>query len=66
MVTWWRVFQPHADAVDRAIEREHQAVISSDQPWPPGRKPDRPLATSLTPSTLERLALRRSGARRRD
>jgi hypothetical protein len=40
MATWWRDFQAHADAVDRAIEREHQAAISSGHPWPPERKPE--------------------------
>jgi len=27
MSTWWREFQAHADAADRAIEPEHQAAI---------------------------------------
>ena len=36
--TWWREFQAHADALDRAIEREHQAAVSDGQPWPPERK----------------------------
>ena len=40
MANCWRDFQAHADAVDRAIEREHQAAISSGQPWPPERKPE--------------------------
>ena len=40
MATWWREYQAHADAVDRAIEREHQAAIHDDQPWPPERKPE--------------------------
>jgi hypothetical protein len=40
MVTWWQEFQAHANAVDRAIEHEHQAAISIGQPWPPGRKPE--------------------------
>ena len=40
MATWWREFQADADAVDRAIEREHQAVGYDGQPWPPERKPE--------------------------
>jgi hypothetical protein len=40
MATWWRDFQAHGDAVDRAIEREHQAAISIGEPWPPGRRPE--------------------------
>jgi hypothetical protein len=38
-VIWWRQFQADADAVDRAIEREHQATIHHGEPWPPERKP---------------------------
>ena len=38
MATWWREFQAHADAVDRAVEREHQAATNAGQPWPPERK----------------------------
>ena len=40
MATWWREFQVHADAVDRTIEREHQAAIYDGQLWPPERKPE--------------------------
>ena len=40
MTDWWRDFQAHADAVDRAIEREHQAAISTGGPWPLTRKPE--------------------------
>ena len=40
MATWWREFQAHADAADRAIEREHQAAIHDGQRWPPERKPE--------------------------
>ena len=40
MATWWREFQADADAMDRAIEREHQAAVSSGQPWPPQRQPE--------------------------
>ena len=40
MAAWWREFQADADAMDRAIEREHQAAVHGGQPWPPGRKPE--------------------------
>jgi hypothetical protein len=40
MVDWWREFQADADAMDRAIEREHQAAVSDGQPWPQERKPE--------------------------
>jgi hypothetical protein len=39
LATWWRDFEAHADAVDRAIEREHQAAVREGRPWPPERKP---------------------------
>jgi hypothetical protein len=39
MATWWREFQADADAVDRAIEREHQAAVYASQ-WPPEGKPE--------------------------
>jgi hypothetical protein len=35
MATWWQEFQAHADAVERAIGREHQAAICEGRPWPP-------------------------------
>ncbi len=37
---WWREFQADVDAMDRAIEREHQAAVHDGQPWPPDRKPE--------------------------
>ena len=40
MAAWWREFQADADAMDRAIEREHQAAVHDGQPWPPERKPE--------------------------
>jgi AAA domain/TrwC relaxase len=40
MAAWWQEFQADADAVDRAIEREHQAAVHDSQPWPPERKPE--------------------------
>ena len=40
MAAWWLEFQADADAMDRAIEREHQAAVYNGQPWPPERKPE--------------------------
>ena len=40
MAAWWQEFQTDADAVDRAIEREHQAAVYDSQPWPPEPKPE--------------------------
>ena len=36
---WWRQFEADLAAVDRAIEREHQAALAAGQPWPPEHKP---------------------------
>ena len=47
MADWWQGFQADVDAVDRAIEREHQAAVSDGQPWPPGR--------NRTPGTRNRM-----------
>ena len=32
---WWRQFEADLNAMDRAIQREHQAAIAAGQPWPP-------------------------------
>ena len=32
---WWRQFEADLDAMERAIEREHQAAIAAGQTWPP-------------------------------
>ena len=39
MAEWWRQLQADADAVDRAIEREHHAAVDVGQLWPPTRQP---------------------------
>ena len=39
MVEWWRQLEADLAAVDRAIEREHQAAIAAGKPWPPERTP---------------------------
>jgi len=37
MVEWRRQLEADIAAVDRAIEREHQAAIAAGKPWPPER-----------------------------
>jgi len=37
VAAWWRQLDTDLAAVDRAIEREHQAAIAAGQPWPPQR-----------------------------
>ncbi len=37
MVDWWRQLDADVAAVDRAIEREHQAALAAGKPWPPER-----------------------------
>ena len=39
MVEWWRQLDTDVAAVDRAIEREHQAAATTGRPWPPARTP---------------------------
>jgi hypothetical protein len=40
LADWWRGFQSDADAIDRAIESEHQAAVREGLPWAPERKPE--------------------------
>jgi hypothetical protein len=40
MADWWQEFQADADALDRAIEREHQAAVYDGQPSLTERKPE--------------------------
>ncbi len=35
MAEWWQQFEADFAAVDRAIEREHQAAVAANRPWPP-------------------------------
>ena len=37
MVEWWRQLEANLAAVDRALEREHQAVHATGKTWPPER-----------------------------
>ena len=39
MVEWWRQLEADLAAVDRALEREHQAADATGKPWPPERTP---------------------------
>jgi hypothetical protein len=34
---WWRQLEADLAAVDRALEREHQAAVIAGRPWPPAR-----------------------------
>ena len=36
---WWRQLEADLAAVDRALEREHQAAVTAGRPWPPARTP---------------------------
>ena len=40
MAGWWREFEADAEAVERAIARQHQAAIDAGEPWPPRRAPE--------------------------
>jgi len=35
MTEWWRQFEADVAAAERAIEREHQAAVVGNRPWPP-------------------------------
>jgi hypothetical protein len=35
MAGWWQQLEADIAAADRALEREHQATIAADAPWPP-------------------------------
>ena len=37
---WWREFEADLQAVERALDRQHQAAIDAGQPWPPQRVPE--------------------------
>ena len=39
MVEWWRRLEADLAALDRAIEREHQAAVTAGTPWPPAHTP---------------------------
>ncbi len=43
---WWRQFQADAEAVERAIARQHPAAIAAGQPWPPQGTPEPDLGSA--------------------
>ena len=49
MVEWWRQLESDLAAVDRAIEREHQAAIAAGKPWPPQHTPQHESEPALEP-----------------
>ena len=49
MADWWRQFEADLAAVDRAIEREHQAAFVAGKPWPPERTPQPESEPALGP-----------------
>jgi TrwC relaxase/AAA domain len=50
MAGWWRQFEADFAAVDRAIEREHQAALVAGKPWPPEHKPQPEPASEAEPA----------------
>jgi hypothetical protein len=48
---WWRQFEADIAAVERAIERQHQAAIAAGQPWPPRYEPQADAEPETTPET---------------
>jgi hypothetical protein len=52
MAGWWRQLEANLAAVDRAIEREHQAAIAAGEPWPPERNPSPRPSPCRTPKAV--------------
>jgi len=50
MAGWWPQFEADLAAVDRVLEREHQATIAAGKPWPPEHKPRPEPAPELEPA----------------
>jgi conjugative relaxase-like TrwC/TraI family protein len=48
---WLRQFEADMAAVERSVEREHQAAIDAGQPWPPARQPHVHASPETTPDT---------------
>ena len=48
---WLRQFEADMAAVERSIEREHQAAIDAGQPWPPARQPHADAGPGTKPET---------------
>ena len=49
IVEWWRQLESDLAAVDRAVEREHQAAVAAGKPWPPERTPQPESEPALGP-----------------
>jgi hypothetical protein len=48
---WLRQFEAGMAAVERSVEREHQAAVDAGQPWPPARPPHVHAGPETTPDT---------------
>ena len=55
VVEWWRQFEAGLAAVDRAVERDHQAAIAAGQPWPPQRTVQAETAHAEAAAVIARL-----------
>jgi hypothetical protein len=51
ILEWLRQFDADLAAVERSIEREHQAAIDAGQPWPPARQPHAGTGPGTEPET---------------
>ena len=54
---WLRQFEADMAAVERSIEREHQAALDAGQPWPPARQP----LAEVSPGTEPEIELSETG-----
>jgi conjugative relaxase-like TrwC/TraI family protein len=48
---WLREFEANVAAVERSIEREHQAAVDAGQLWPPARQPHAYVGPGTEPET---------------
>src|SRR6202035_2338534 len=55
MAEWWRQLEAGLAAVDRALEREHQAAIAAGQPWLPRRPAQAETTYAKTAAVIARL-----------
>ena len=55
MTGWWRQFEADLGAMERAIEREHQAAIAAGQPWPPQHTAQAETADAEAAAVIARL-----------
>ena len=55
LTSWWRQFEADAQAVERALDRQHQAAIDAGQPWPPKPAATARATASRAPEVIERL-----------